>query len=288
MVRMLDGHFGMFDASVNNYTSNAIHSGIIAAVNPMNKKELYHVIDVTNNHYVVEKLPIPKPGDPYMAISDSFFQAFAEPHDDYHIIFRHRPKELQGSTDIHLDMMTMLALQAERWGITKETAKDTKFQTNLKDSMVRWAETVYASRALKMLQALDDGRLSVTPNQPKTFILSKDDAKWLQGYIKKRENSELALEKTTAEGLNAFAEKISAAATADKDNTDSVLNRGYILSDNGESLERNASISWLAQAREKLDNVKQAMGNWKNGRTSSKQASDALITRASKLKGFTL
>jgi len=153
--------------------------------------------------------------------------------------------------------------------------------------MVSWAKTVYASRALKMLEAQDKGLLAENK-----FTLSKDDAEWLQSYVKeidaKKISMSISTEKDTANGLKEFNGVIQQAIDAGKDNTDSVLNTGYNIHDHGESLEREASLNWLKHDCNYSIEAIIATKPWQDGRTSSEHPSDALLARSVKHDGLKL
>lgn len=288
-VRMLDGHFGMFNITADNYTSSAVHSAVISCIDPLGKELLFDNINTSTGDL---RGPIPLITDGLeRAVTGAFAERMLNENDNDESLDygKHLPVTGQGPNNLHFDMLTMLALQAERWGINGNTAKDSTFRDNLKNTMVQWAETVYASRALKMLEAQDAGALSSTSESK--FVLSADDANWLQKYINKNTSSQLDIENKTANALNDdHIEAIKNAQNVGKDNTDSVLNKGYTpnLNENGESIEHEASIEWKKQAVKALNYVKPALENWKDGRTSVDQASDALLARSVKHDGLTI
>ena len=241
-VRMLNGHFGIFDTTAYSPTANAIHSAIMCANDPMDKGKIADLIDGALVYEIntagFEKTPRDST-IPWML--DGAEDLCTEDHTDtYNEILGNYPSQYQALNDFHYDMAFMFGMQAERWGITQENYNDPEFHEQLATNMERWAKTVYASRALAMLEAQNESGI----------VLSSDDATFLKNYMNSPDNT-FTIEQETAQGLNQFSKIIEQAIKEGHNNADSVLNKGYNLVDeDGESIERKASLQWLEQAQE--------------------------------------
>ena len=267
LVRLLDGHLGMIDTDPCSYTSRIIHGALLSATESMDKNNIKKQIDRSFNH--TDKPKQDRDNDWVLTMSNMRgLTAHSRKDIEKQLANGNISGMYQGATDFHFDIAKMFALQAERWSLNSSNYSDKEFQLSLCKTVKHGIETAYASRALKMLEALDDadGRLSEDE-----FTLSHDDAQWLKTYSEDRQNSDFKYEAQIAKALGEHIDFITNAINNnDNDNTNSILNTGYNLREDGESLEHEAALKYFKYACEnnRLDEKCE-------GRRSAKQLSDA-------------
>jgi len=101
-VRMLDGHFGMFDTNADNYTSNMIHSAITFALDPMFKRAVMHDINLNLANYNSKVYNLPS--DDNQVMTGVYAGRLFDMHFEEEEIKERYPTDRQGPNDIHFDI----------------------------------------------------------------------------------------------------------------------------------------------------------------------------------------